>query len=346
MTGLILNLELITRGFCGGASPEQQAEIRAPTIRGQLRWWFRVLGGFKTLGSMPLHDQEKLVFGAMAGDEGTASKLQVRVRATNGSSLVSTTVKNTDELNAGMNTPEGYLLFPLRPPRGRALFLTNLPKFELHLNWRGDARHAEDIKALGTVFGHLGSLGFRSRRCMGALAFQDTAPMPFADAFTRFAGVGGIAVKQLTSAANAEDATRQLANWLKGWRAHGRAPNLSTGPGFRYAKNDHDMGLGNNQGPAFRAALGLPIIQRFTTANRTSNWEESAKRGEGRFASPVLLRPYRAQDGKAWRALVIFVEAHKWPAGKPVFLDGQPQKVSLDLYTAMKSDPALQPFTP
>lgn len=62
------------------------------------------------------------------------------------------------------------------------------------------------------------------------------------------------------------------------------------------------------------------------------------RRCEGRFASPVLLRPHRDADGK-WRALVIFVDAHRWPEGKPVFLNGQPRNVSLDLYDAMKNDP-------
>ena len=69
-----------------------------------------------------------------------------------------------------------------------------------------------------------------------------------------------------------------------------------------------------------------------------------------RFASPVLLlRPHRDAQGK-WHALVIFVDAHKWPndpmTGKPkqVFLNGQPRSVSLDLYETMKADPALRPF--
>ncbi|TAE90912.1 MAG: type III-B CRISPR module RAMP protein Cmr1 [Verrucomicrobia bacterium] len=37
-------LEIITPCFCAGAD-QGIAEIRAASIRGQLRWWFRVLGG-------------------------------------------------------------------------------------------------------------------------------------------------------------------------------------------------------------------------------------------------------------------------------------------------------------
>ena len=95
------HLELITPCFCGGAEPEKQAEIRATSIRGQLRWWFRTLGGFKSLDPMPVRDQEALIFGSTAGDEGRAGKVILRVcSATCGSSLNSTTVKDADQLGA------------------------------------------------------------------------------------------------------------------------------------------------------------------------------------------------------------------------------------------------------
>ena len=83
MKCLTLALEIITPCFCGGAESDQAAEIRAASIRGQLRWWFRVLGGFESLvASMPdVRDQENLIFGSAAGEEGSGGKLTVRVRA-------------------------------------------------------------------------------------------------------------------------------------------------------------------------------------------------------------------------------------------------------------------------
>ncbi len=346
MTSLKTTLDMITPGLCGGASPNELAEIRAPSIRGQLRWCFRALGGFKSQTGTPLREQEADIFGACAGDSGQASKLQVRVRATAGSTITSTVAKMADDLGAGMNTEKGYILFPLRQQK-RALFEKNLPSFELHLNWRGPVAMAEDIKALATVFVHLGSLGFRSRRAMGALAFAagQQSPMSLKDALARFAKPDAITVRQLP-AKDADDAIRTLAAWLKSWRMHGRTEDHQrngkpTNAGFKYAKNDHDMGCGQNpQGKAFRAAIGLPIIQRYSRGG-TSNWEESQKLGGGRFASPVILRPHRDAQG-GWHALVLFIEAHKWPEGKTVYLNGQPKQVSLDLYNAMKADTKLQ----
>ena len=70
MTRKTYTLELITPCFCAGANPAQ-AEIRVPSIRGQLRWWFRALGGNAT--------EESEVFGSAAGDEGYGSSLRIAI---------------------------------------------------------------------------------------------------------------------------------------------------------------------------------------------------------------------------------------------------------------------------
>jgi CRISPR-associated protein Cmr1 len=68
-------VEFITPCFCAGAD-QSKAEVRAPSIRGQLRWWFRVLGGS--------YEQEKRVFGGVHDraecKEKGAMKSQVTIR--------------------------------------------------------------------------------------------------------------------------------------------------------------------------------------------------------------------------------------------------------------------------
>jgi len=64
-------LELLTPCFCAGAN-QAQAEIRAPSIRGQLRWWFRALGGTPS--------DERAIFGGVSG---TASGSTVIIRVQN-----------------------------------------------------------------------------------------------------------------------------------------------------------------------------------------------------------------------------------------------------------------------
>lgn len=63
-------MELITPCFCAGADQEK-AEIRAPAIRGELRWWLRALGGTQ--------EEEQSIFGGIAGDEGSSSAIVVRI---------------------------------------------------------------------------------------------------------------------------------------------------------------------------------------------------------------------------------------------------------------------------
>jgi len=65
------HLEFLTPCFCAGAN-QGQAELRASAIRGELRWWFRVLGGSAA--------EERDIFGGVQGETPTASKLLVRVR--------------------------------------------------------------------------------------------------------------------------------------------------------------------------------------------------------------------------------------------------------------------------
>jgi hypothetical protein len=203
---------------------------------------------------------------------------------------------------------------------------------------------------------------------MGALAFKG-APPDLQSALKRFSKPEAIRVRELADGndptkkepRNAEDAVLELGFWLKDWRSHGRTvehrsakpPNPPHNMGFDpFAKNDHDRGAasltgkGRSTDVTYRPAIGLPIIQRFQNGGTVSwdeSWNPQCHKGEGRFASPVLLRPHRDAQGK-WHALVIFVDAHKWPVDKKVYLNGQERSVSLGLYEAMKEDARLKPF--
>lgn len=384
------HLEIITPCFCGGAEPEKQAEIRASSIRGQLRWWFRVLGGFKSLAPLSVRDQEALIFGSTAGEKGCAGKLVIRVSQP----VAVVKRQNADDLGGTMNTPLGYALFPLRPTPdsdGRRGVLPEGTWFSLEAVWRGDPRLFEDVCNLVAVWAHLGSLGFRCRRAMGALRLLKPE-IPYPGLLGGGDEPQGVDVRELrhTGFTDWRACSVALLNWYRSWRHHGQMwrrwdkrtsrwqnipasqqQNNRSQIGFRWARRDHNEGLDvqgtgapnpdpekpyGQHGETFRPALGLPIIQYFSSlgSNKgplprrtaTVNWG-TAPKGEndsqGRFASPVLLRPHLDDQGN-WHALVIFVDARKWPEGKPVYLNGQERKVSLALYEAMKNDTRLKPF--
>ncbi len=344
-------LEVITPCFCGGAEPTQRAEIRPASIRGQLRWWFRVLGGFKSLANLTLEQQEAMIFGAIAGDEGQAGNLTVRVC----DEKLKLSRKDSEGLGYIPFTPPAFLTFPLQKTNNMdgTRGVIESGSFKLSLLWRGDPRLDEDLRALTSIVANLGSLGFRARRAMGALAQADNQFLPFGLAMDRFGNPWAILIRKL-QAQSAGDAISKLGGWLKSCRTHGRSGknhHEQQSLFFQYAKNDHDIGYnmpGTSQSAAFRPALGLPIIQRTKqgTKQGTNQWNER-QNGSGRFASPIILRPHKDSNGK-WHALVIFVEARKWPEGKQVYLKMQAgqgsRNVSLDLYEAMKSDERLQPY--
>ncbi len=87
-------LELLTPCFCAGAD-QAKAEIRAPSIRGQLRWWFRTLGGSV--------DDERSVFGGMAG---TAHASSLILRVKNVQALGAWTPPKVDP-----NSPDSYVWY-------------------------------------------------------------------------------------------------------------------------------------------------------------------------------------------------------------------------------------------
>ena len=342
------HLDLITPCFCAGAN-KAVAEIRPASIRGQLRWWFRTLGGFTSLAPMPVPQQEAMIFGSIAGGEGTAGNLTVRIRSTG---LVSS-VRDGQELGHPNFSEPAYLTFPIQSREkngqktqynGRGVFTSG--SFELLPIWRGQLGLWEDIRALVAMFGHLGALGFRGRRAMGALGFSGRPPLELVEARSHFLSPDAILIKQLP-AESAKDAVSVLGSWLKSCRSHGRSGQNNKemkSPFFKFAVVDHDIGynMQNTKGkPSFRPALGLPIIQR--TNNGTNNWDFGTADTKGRFASPVLLRPHRDAQNQ-WHALVIFVDAHQWIAGNSAFLNGQEKKVSLELYEAMKGDDRLNKF--
>lgn len=72
MTSSTYKLEFLMPCFCAGANPKN-AELRASAVRGQLRWWFRALGGS--------FEEESKVFGRIGKkDETLGSAVVIRTR--------------------------------------------------------------------------------------------------------------------------------------------------------------------------------------------------------------------------------------------------------------------------
>jgi CRISPR-associated protein Cmr1 len=100
---MTIHLQFITPCFCAGAN-QLVAEIRASAIRGELRWWFRCLGGTKA--------QECEVFGTEAG-RGSSSSVMVRV---------SNVARGKDDYSPSFispNDPQAYHHYFLQAPNNK-----------------------------------------------------------------------------------------------------------------------------------------------------------------------------------------------------------------------------------
>lgn len=163
------HLKLITPCFCAGAD-QQRAEIRVPSIRGQLRWWFRVLGGNQ--------EQERKVFGGISSQcedsQPVASNVRLRVAE------VKNIIGNENDLPKTNNDPLGYLLYYARIAGNRESiyrfreggWLAPDSSFILQASFRQPLEKPE-----ADLFDHswesfllLGSLGLRQTRGFGAMA--------------------------------------------------------------------------------------------------------------------------------------------------------------------------------
>ncbi|CAI9084835.1 type III-B CRISPR module RAMP protein Cmr1 [Methylacidiphilum fumariolicum] len=411
MKELTFSFRFLTPAFIGGANPQEDAsgrkaptqdlnvhaELRPPSLRGSLRFWFRLLKGF-SCSHMDVRKQEEYIFGSASQNGAGASRFILRILPHEKSAVdmhgwtLNKPLQQEDLESLSNEYP--YALFPLRNS-SRAWF----PPLETA--WKAQVLIHEDtkipqlvegIEALFTVWGHFGSLGFRSRRGFGAVSLEThggdclLSLSKALDYFQRgkdFKNWIRVLSKDNHPKEydNVSIAHHDLLEWLKSWRAHGQTCRYwdkktnqwkkvpfekiqkeMEKPGFPYARRDHDEGLKvlrkspssgsqtfpieGSEGETFRPALGLPIIQNFTSFYPSEKVEwfpdrdhQHAQKGAGRFASPVLLRPYRVlpTDSKFY-GVVIFLEPYKWDESQPVYLNGEERKVSLKLYEQMKSD--------
>lgn len=157
------NLQLITPCFCAGAD-QQVPELRAASFRGELRWWFRCLGGSREL--------ESAVFGSVHGDC-KASAVAILVRD----------VKGNPNFNWGFEQPQFkgvnsyYITYFLKAGKddGALRHDAYLPpgiKFTLELRQlRELSAEAKELLFLAwDCLCNLGAVGARKTRALGAYA--------------------------------------------------------------------------------------------------------------------------------------------------------------------------------
>ncbi len=180
---------IVTPMFIGGGDQSDNPELRPPSIKGALRFWWRAMQWGACLEKTAsheaalkeLHRQEAELFGAAAKEEngGGQGVFFLKLKAHHSKGVESSWPKNNDAgagfLGYGLDATEGS-------PHKKAI---REGEFTLCLALKKTITEAqvEQLKQVLKLWGLLGGLGSRSRRGFGSVALKklDDECFDFAD---------------------------------------------------------------------------------------------------------------------------------------------------------------------
>lgn len=181
MQTLEAHYEIVTPMFIGGADQHDEPEIRPPSIKGALRFWWRALhwetclreqGNNLNKAFAALYQQEAALFGAAARDDQYGQgKITLKVRLDNNQERLKTS-KNQSLPDA--DPGQAYLL-------GQGIYhfknkflrdaISPQQSFKVILKLQ-DKVEAKGVINTLLAFGLLGGLGSRSRKGWGSIAIR------------------------------------------------------------------------------------------------------------------------------------------------------------------------------
>lgn len=170
-------LEVVTPLFLGGADPSSTVELRPPSIKGALRFWWRALAWSRHLGDLKaIQKEEQEIFGAAGDDRACLGQASFGLRARwlaepnrlaqTGSLSLTSGKPGASYLSYGIiNRGQGNSPRPCYQPGG--YFELTFQALRCADNQSGF--HSSLLDAI-KLFGLLGGLGGRSRRGWGSVA--------------------------------------------------------------------------------------------------------------------------------------------------------------------------------
>ena len=254
---LTVRLKVITPIYGGGTRAGESDDddpIRAATVRGHLRFWWRATRGaeFASDIGMLFQREQEIWGGTQWKERPDDSKTKSRPSA------VQVSVRTTDRGSAlavpPMADPRGYALFAARQAQRS---LKQGVSFGLHLAYRDE--HEDDVLCALKAWCIFGGYGARTRRGVGSLSPDGTATIERAGAQDR--------VVSVVPAANGEGVTLQALTDFLGGAAVGGV-GLARPPQFPLLRGC-SLWLGTNEldaDQAWRTALSWLIGFRQTAA--------------------------------------------------------------------------------
>lgn len=306
---------LMTPMYGGGVAPsevDRAMPIRPTAIRGQLRFWWRLLNG---AGRAPkaLFAAESHLWGGIAGTGPRASRVALHVDAEPAGSE-----RMVEWGSAGLDAPRYSLILE---PKHKPSLLNVGYGFTLTLRFANGAPDNEREQIIEALrwWASFGGVGARTRRGLGAVkvSSDDVALTPVSR--QEVESRGGRMVLRPASR-NAVEAWREAVTALSDFRQApnvGRNRGLGSRPGRslwpepdairrhrkRYAPGHQPRHPVDGQYYP-RAAFGLPIVFHFKDRRDPPDAVLEPCEGE-RMASPLFLRAYF--DGAQYRPLALLL---------------------------------------
>jgi CRISPR-associated protein Cmr1 len=305
-------LKTITPVLGGAVTPRTVDEvdvIRAPSVRGHLRFWWRALYGHQYATASELFAAESALWGRAAHEKGGRSAVEIGIRVFSRSDIDKTDVDDED--------PGGYALWPARAPRGKKKADGAKPSPRWHpgvafaLSVAAPRDKEREVKNAIRAWVLFGGYGGRTRRGVGSLTVDGAAEewLPSAASREAVAAIFGrdvfareqarstlpwLAGASLLTSQPDPDAIKAWTTalgWLRDFRqghqggqgerarkpdpSGGNRPSISNWPEADKVRHLTGKTRGHqpkhNATPAYPwAGFGLPIIGRFQKDGRDS----------------------------------------------------------------------------
>lgn len=324
-TQITVQCELITPMYGGGVKAgvvDKKMPIRASALRGQLRFWWRLLNSTTYPNSGDLFNAESALWGGISSSGPQASQvtLQVEAKSVGPRDLISSRSPNWNF---------DYVLID----RGNSELLSSGYEFKLVLRFKPTVTPPQTEQVIEALrwWASFGGVGARTRRGLGAVKVTSSN---LAGVSNPVSPVSCQEVKNkkgdmvlLNPGNNAVAAWRYAIEKLKDFR-QGQGVGRRNGPGRSYwPEPDTIRRLSGQHAPTHpvngypRAAFGLPIVFHFKGGDPDDHVFEPEC--SDRMASPLILRPYF--DGRQYYSLALLLPGWENCVSVPVRFDRSPQ---------------------
>lgn len=333
---------LVTPMYGGGVEAgkvDKDMPIRASSIRGQLRFWWRIAcGPFKSPKEM--FDKETEIWGGIGAEGAKASQVDIRVSCSpiNSGQLTASDKISTDKKNKwGVN----YVLGAGDP----ANCLDSGYEFKIYIHYSSypSSTISEEVlkenvtKAL-RWWATFGGVGAKTRRGFGAIEVQGVESILSTDFSEKQTSKGCLLMLANEPYFNAKDAWQLATLRLQEFR---QGKNLGRDPGSnkpvsrsrwpepdqlrrmtKHKKGHEPVHKAGNVFP--RAAFGMPIIFDFNDRSKTEPKTMTLlPKDAQRMASPLIIRPYK--NGDQWQAAALLLPTWQTALHEPLELSPAPK---------------------